>query len=461
MADVEIPVEKNKDYEMNIDSLGSNGEGVGRIQGFAVFVEGALPKERVLVKIVKVAKNYAFGKLLHIIQKSVQRVEPKCPYFNVCGGCQLQHLSYESQLEYKAQQVKDALERIGHLENVEVLPTIGMDEPWKYRNKAQFPAGMVKNKPVLGFYMARSHNLVEINDCPIQHDINEKVTTLVRKFIQTYNIPVYQEETHKGIIRHVVTRVGFHSNQLMVIIVTNGELPRKKEFVSILREGLPAVTSIVQNYQTARTNAVLGRKNITLWGSDYIMDAIGDLKFKISPLSFYQVNPVQTEKLYAKALEYADLTGKETVIDAYCGVGTISLFLAGKAAKVYGVEVLPEATEDAKENARINGIENAEFLVGESETVIPRLAKLGVKADVVVVDPPRKGCDEKLLKTIVEIAPDRMVYVSCNPATLARDLKYMVGCGYRVEKVQPVDMFPQGYHVESIILMTYCGSREG
>jgi 23S rRNA (uracil1939-C5)-methyltransferase len=453
MAEVQIPVEKNKDYEIDIDSLGSSGEGVGRIQGFTVFVEGALPKERVLVKIVKVAKSYAYGKLLHIIQRSVQRVEPKCPYFKVCGGCQLQHLSYEGQLEYKTQQVKDALERIGHLENVEVLPTIGMDEPWKYRNKAQFPAGMVSGKPVLGFYMSRSHNLIEIKDCPIQHDINEKVTALVHKFIQTYNIPVYQEENHKGIIRHVVTRVGFHSNQLMVIIVTNGELPRKKELVSILREGLPAVTSIVQNYQTARTNVVLGRKNVTLWGSDYIMDSIGDLKFKISPLSFYQVNPVQTEKLYALAMDFTALTGNEKVIDAYCGIGTISLFLARKAAKVYGVEIIPQAIEDAKENARINGVENAEFLVGESETVIPRLAKLGVKADVVVVDPPRKGCDEKLLETIVDIAPDRMAYVSCNPATLARDLKYMVENGFKVEKVQPVDMFPQGYHVECVIGM--------
>ena len=454
MIDPQIPVEKNRDYEINIDSLGSKGEGVGRIQGFTIFVEGALPKERVLVKIVKTAKSYAYAKLLHIIQKSTKRVEPKCPYFKMCGGCQLQHLSYGGQLEYKTQQVKDALERIGHLKNVEVLPTLGMEEPWKYRNKAQFPASMVKGKPVLGFYMARSHNLIEIKDCPIQHDINGKVTALVHKYVQTYNIPVYQEKTHKGVIRHVVTRVGFHSNQLMIIIVTNGELPGKKELISMLKEGIPAVTSIIQNYQTARTNVVLGRKNVTLWGSDYIMDAIGDLKFKISPLSFYQVNPVQTEKLYAKALEFAALTGKETVIDAYCGVGTISLFLAGSASKVYGIEVLPQSVEDAKENARINGIENVEFLIGESEIVIPRLFKLGVKADVVIVDPPRKGCDEKLLKTIVEIATERMVYISCNPATLARDLKYMVENGYKVEKVQSVDMFPQTSHVETVVLMS-------
>jgi 23S rRNA (uracil1939-C5)-methyltransferase len=453
-----IPVIKNKDYEMNIDGLGSKGEGVGRIQGFTVFVEGALTGERVLVKIVKVTKSYAYGKLLHIIQRSPDRVEPRCPHFKACGGCQLQHLSYEGQLKFKTQIVKDALERLGHLENVTVHPTIGMEDSWHYRNKAQFPVGLVKDKVTLGFYAPRSHNLIGIDNCAIQHSVNEKVIDLVRKFINTYNIPVYEESTHKGIIRHVVTRVGFRSNQLMVIIVTNGELSRKEELVSILREGLPGVTSIIQNYQTEKTNVILGRKNVTLWGSDYILDAIGDLKFKISPLSFFQVNPVQTEKLYAKALEYASLTGKEKVIDAYCGIGTISLFLARNAAKVYGVEIIQQAIDDAKENARLNEIENVEFLVGESEVVIPRLAKLGLHADVVVVDPPRKGCDQKLLEAVVEMSPERMVYVSCNPATLARDLKFMSENGYKVEEVQPVDMFPHTSHVECVVLM--CASSE-
>jgi len=449
-----VPVEKNKEYEMNIDNLGTNGEGIGRIDGFTVFVEGALPGERVLIKAVKVTKSYAYGKLLHIIQKSAYRVEPKCPYFKYCGGCQLQHLSYENQLEYKTQLVKDALERIGHLENAKVLPAIGMDDPWKYRNKAQFPVGLINGKAALGFYAPRSHNLINIDVCPIQHDIINKVTELTRKSIQTYNIPVYNENTHKGIIRHVVTKVGFRNNQVMIIIVTNGELPRKKELVSILREGLPEVTSIVQNYQTEKTNVILGKEYKTLWGSDYIVDVIEDLKFKISPLSFYQVNPIQTEKLYQKALEYAALTGKETVIDAYCGIGTISLFLARKAAKVYGVEVVPQAIEDAKENAKINGIDNAEFITGESEVIIPRLSKLGINADIVVVDPPRKGCDEKLLYSISEMYPERIVYVSCNPATLARDLKYLIGHGYKVEEVQPVDMFPQTKHVECVTLMS-------
>ena len=449
-----IPVEKNKDYEMNIDNLGANGEGVGRIQGFTVFVEGALAGERVLVKIVKVARNYAYGKLLHIIQRSPHRIEPQCPHYKACGGCQLQHLSYAVQLEYKTQQVRDALERIGHLKNVLVHPTIGMDEPWRYRNKAQFPVGLVKDQLTLGFYAARSHNLIAIEQCPIQHGISGKVTTLIRKFIRTYNIPVYQESLHKGIIRHVVIKIGFKSNQLMVILVTNGELPRKKELVSILREGLPGITGIIQNVQTEKTNVVLGTKNITLWGSDSILDAIGDLKFKISPLSFFQVNPVQTEKLYSKVLEYASLTGKEKVIDAYCGIGTISLFLARKAAKVYGIEVIEQAVKDAKENARLNGIENVEFLAGASETVLSRLAGLGLHADVIVVDPPRKGCDPKLLETIVGMAPSRMVYVSCNPATLARDLKLMEENGYRTVEVQPVDMFPQTVKIECVALMS-------
>ena len=450
----EIPVTKNQDYEMNIDRLGTNGEGVGRVDGFTVFVEGALAGERVLVKIVKIARTYAYGKLLHIIQKSSHRIEPRCPYFKACGGCQLQHLTYDAQLDYKTEKVRDALERIGHLRDVTVHPAIGMDEPWNYRNKAQFPVGSVKGRPALGFYAARSHNLINIEQCPIQHEVINRVVSLMREFIQTYNIPVYEESTQRGILRHVVIKVGFRSHQLMVIVVTNGELPRKKELVSLLRDGLPGITSIIQNIQTEKTNVVLGKKSIALWGSDFILDTIGNLKFRISPLSFFQVNPVQIEKLYGKVLEYANLTGKEKVVDAYCGIGTISLFLAGKAAKVYGVEAIPQAVRDAKENARLNGIENAEFLEGRSEAVLPRLSGLGLHPDVVVVDPPRKGCDPKLLNAIVKMAPERMIYVSCNPATLARDLNLMSENGYQAEEVQPVDLFPQTMHVETVVLMS-------
>jgi 23S rRNA (uracil1939-C5)-methyltransferase len=450
----EIPVIKNQDYEMNIDRLGTNGEGVGRVDGFTVFVEGALAGERVLVKIVRIARAYAYGKLLDILQNSPLRIEPWCPYFKACGGCQLQHLTYDAQLDYKTEKVRDALERIGHLRDVTVHPAIGMDEPWNYRNKAQFPVGLVKGRPVLGFYAARSHNLINIEQCPIQHEVINRVMCLMREFIQTYNIPVYEESTHRGVLRHVVIKVGFRSHQLMVIVVTNGELHRKKEMVSLLKDGLPGITSIIQNVQTKKTNVVLGEKNITLWGSDSILDAIGDLKFRISPLSFFQVNPVQIEKLYGKVLEYANLTGKEKVVDAYCGIGTISLFLAGKAAKVYGVEAIPQAVQDAKENAGLNGIENAEFLEGRSEAVLPRLSGLGLHPDVVVVDPPRKGCDPKLLNAIVKMAPERMIYVSCNPATLARDLNLMSENGYQAEEVQPVDLFPQTMHVETVVLMS-------
>lgn len=450
-----IPVEKNKDYELDIDNLGMNGEGIGRIEGFTVFVEGAIPGERVLIKVVKVTKSYAYGKLLHIIQKSQDRTEPPCPYYKRCGGCQLQHISYSRQLQFKAEKVKDALERIGGLKDVVVRPTIGMEDPWRYRNKAQFPVGYVKGKLTIGFYRPRSHDLIDIEKCAIQHPVNDKVIALVRQFINTYNIPVYDEKSHKGIIRHVVTKVGFTSGELMVIIVTNGsKLPRKDELINLLRDGLPNITSIVQNVQSNKTNVILGNKNITLWGQDYITDSIGDLKFKISPMSFFQVNPVQTEKLYTKALEYANLTGNEKVVDAYCGIGTISLFLAKKASKVYGVENVPQAIDDANENARINDIDNVEFILGEAENVIPRMASEGLKVDVVVVDPPRKGCDQKLLETIVEMNPERMVYVSCNPATMARDLKFMVEHGYKVEEVQPVDMFPQTGHVEIVCLMS-------
>jgi len=447
----EIPVKKNEDYEMNIENMGVNGEGIGRIDGFTVFVEGALPGERVKVKIVKVTKSFAYGKLLKIIQASGDRVEPPCPHAKRCGGCQLQHLSYESQLKFKTQLVKDALERIGKLEGVVVKDTLGMEHPWKYRNKAQYPVGLVKGKLAIGFFAPRSHDIINLEQCDIQHGINEKVIEIFRRFINTYNIPVYDEVNHKGIIRHILTKVGFKSRQLMVVVVTNGfELPRKKELVDMLRKGIPSINSIVQNINSAKTNVILGEKNITLWGQDYIVDAIGELKFKISPLSFFQINPVQTEILYGKALEYAALTGQERVIDAYCGIGTISLFLAKHASKVYGVEVVPQAIEDAKENARLNGIENVEFITGEAEEVIPRMARLGLKADVVVVDPPRKGCDQKLLDAVLEIAPKRIVYVSCNPATLARDLKYLSENQYQVLEVQPVDMFPQTVHVETI-----------
>ncbi len=454
-----VPVTKNQEVEIDIENIGSNGEGIGRVEGFAVFVEGAIAGERVQVKILKVAKNYAYGKLMHLIQRSPDRIEPSCPHYKRCGGCQLQHLSYDAQLSYKTQQVKDAFQRIGGLPDILVHPTIGMEDPWRYRNKAQFPIGFIRDQLALGFYAPRSHDLVDIDKCPIQHGINDKVTSIVRAFIKTYDIPVYKEEKHEGILRHVVTKVGFKSNQLMVIVVTNGpDLPRRSELVTLLREGIPGITSIVHNIQSQKSNVVLGDKNITLWGQDYILDSIGELKFKISPLSFFQVNPAQIEKLYGKALAYAKLTGTEKVIDVYSGIGTISLFLAKQAAKVYGIEVIPQAIKDAKANAALNEITNVEFILGEAETALPRLASLGLKPDVIVLDPPRKGCDPKLLETLLEMAPERIVYISCNPATLARDLKILTADGYEAVEAQPVDMFPHTVHVETVVLITRVGS---
>ncbi|HZK34261.1 MAG TPA: 23S rRNA (uracil(1939)-C(5))-methyltransferase RlmD [Bacillota bacterium] len=449
-----LPVMKNKEYEMKIDNLGVNGEGIGRIEGFTIFVEGGLPNERVFVKIVKLEKRHAFGKLLRIIKASDDRIEARCPYYGRCGGCQLQHLSYEAQLLFKRQLVIDAFERIGHLKGVRVKETKGMESPWEYRNKAQFPVGLVKDKLTIGFYAARSHDLVGIDSCDIQNSINDKLLSLIKTFIKAYNIPIYDERSHKGVIRHIVTRVGYNSQELMVIIVTKDDLPHKDELVDILKEGIRSITSIVHNRQKSRTNVILGNENTVLWGKDHILDELGGLRFKISPLSFYQVNPVQTEKLYKKALEYANLAGGEIVIDAYCGIGTISLFLAQNAGRVYGIELVDQAIEDARENAKMNGIENAQFIKGHSETLIPQMSQQGLKADVVVVDPPRKGCDKKLLEAIVEMGPNRLVYVSCNPATLARDLSYLNENGYKIIEAQPVDLFPQTYHVETVVLMS-------
>ncbi|HQE67257.1 MAG TPA: 23S rRNA (uracil(1939)-C(5))-methyltransferase RlmD [Bacillota bacterium] len=449
-----IPVEKNRNYIVDITGLSSEGLGVARIEGFTVFVEGALPKEQAEIKIVKVLKNYAFGKLLRTLKTAACRIEPSCGVVKRCGGCQLQHMSYEAQLQYKTQQVKDALERIGGLNGVAVHDTIGMEDPWRYRNKAQFPVGM-DGDVMIGFYANRSHEIIDTPQCSIQDAVNDNVIQTVREFIKKYDISVYDENTGKGIIRHIVTRKGFKTGEVMVCIVINGDsLPCGKALVEMLRARTDGLKSVVVNINKKKTNVILGERNIVIFGEEAIYDYIGEFKFRISPLSFFQVNPVQTEVLYGKALEYADLKGDETVFDAYCGIGTISLFLSRKAKKVYGIEIVPQAINNAKENARLNGVKNVEFLVGESEIVIPELYRKGIKADVIVVDPPRKGCDEKLLEVITEMSPEKVVYVSCNPATLARDLKYLSERGYEVREVQPVDMFPQTSHVECVVLMS-------
>jgi len=450
-----IPVEKNQEYIIDITSETNEGMGVGRIEGYTIFVDGALMGEKVKILIVKVLKNYSYGKLLEVIEPSIYRTQPQCPAIKRCGGCQIQHMSYEGQLHYKTRIVKDALERIGGLKDIEIHNTIGMDEPWNYRNKAQFPVGMKDGKVSIGFYAPRSHDIIDINNCMIQDSINDKVLELIRNFIIKHDISIYDEKTGKGLIRHIMTRKGFKTGEVMICIVINGEeIPHEAQLVEELKQNIDNLKTVVLNINKKNTNVIMGEKNRVLYGDGYIFDYIGEFKFKISPLSFFQVNPVQTEVLYNKALEYANLTGEETVIDAYCGIGTISLFLSKKAKKVYGVEVVGQAIEDAKENAAINGITNVEFILGESEELIPKLYEKGIKADVVVVDPPRKGCDEKLLEVIAKMSPKRMVYVSCNPATLARDLKYMTSNGYKVIEVQPVDQFPQTVHVECVVLIT-------
>lgn len=454
--DKTMPVEKNQDYIVDISGLTSEGAGVAKIEGFTVFVEGALPEEQSEIRIVKVLKNYAFGKLMRTLKTSGHRVEPSCGVVKRCGGCQLQHMSYEAQLQYKTQQVKDAIERIGGLKDITIHDTLGMDDPWRYRNKAQFPVGM-DGDVTIGFYANRSHEIIDTPQCSIQDAINDNVIQTVREYIKKYDISVYDENTGKGLIRHIVTRKGFRTGELMVCIVINGDsIPCDKALVEMLKGSADNLKSVVLNVNKKKTNVILGERNIVIYGEEAIYDYIGEFRFRISPLSFFQVNPVQTEVLYNKALEYADLQGEETVFDAYCGIGTISLFLSKKARKVYGVEIVPQAIDNAKENARLNGIENVEFIVGESETVIPEMHKKGIRADVIVVDPPRKGCDEKLLDVIAQMKPGKVVYVSCNPATLARDLKYMSERGYEVKEVQPVDMFPQTVHTEAVCLLE-CG----
>ena len=455
----EIPVKKDGKYNIQIDGLGSSGEGVGRLDGFTIFVDGALPEEYIEVKITKVKSNYAIGNLESIIQPSPYRISSPCSIADRCGGCQIQQMDYQKQLEYKQQLVRDNIERIGKLKDVIIHPTIGMKNPFNYRNKAQFPIGIKDGKAILGFYAKRSHKIVAHHNCLIQHPVNNKITPIVKEYIDENNVSIYDEENHQGLLRHLVTRVGFITGEIMVILVANGKnLPNIKDLIKRLTNEAPEIVSIYININKGKTNVVLGRENKLIYGKEKIEDYIGDIKFKISPLSFYQVNPIQTEVLYEKALEYADLQGNETVYDAYCGIGTISLFLAQRAKKVIGIEVIPEAIEDARENARINKINNVAFHVGKAEEIMPQLFREGEKADLVVVDPPRKGCDRKLLDTIIQMKAKKMVYVSCNPSTLARDLNYLEKGGFTVKEIQPVDLFPHTGHVESIILMTYCGS---
>ena len=451
--------QKNQELELVITALGNEGEGIGHTEdGYTVFVKDALPGDQIRTKLMKCKKQYAFGRLMEILSPSADRVEPRCKKARVCGGCQIQELSYEKQLAFKENKVRNNLIRIGGIANPPMEPIIGMEDPWRYRNKAQFPVGRNKEGRIIaGFYAGRTHAIipVEHNDCLLGKEVNAQILNTVLSHMEQYDIEPYDEATGTGLVRHVLIRCGFTSRQIMVCLVLNGrKFPGEEALADRLME-IPGMTSIMVNVNMENTNVILGDQVRTVRGQSYITDSIGDVAFQISPLSFYQVNPVQTEKLYSKTLEYAGLTGEETVWDMYCGIGTISLFLAKKAKKVYGVEIVPDAIEDARRNAKLNGIENAEFFVGKSEDVLPeQYEKHQIKADVIVVDPPRKGCDRAVLDTMLKMQPKRIVYVSCDSATLARDVKLLTEGGYHLDRAVAVDQFCHSSHVETVVLLS-------
>lgn len=453
-------LQKNDTIELKIEDFTTEGEGVGKIEGYTVFVKDALPGETVKVLLTKLKKNYGYGRLVEMITPSPYRVVPKCQVAKQCGGCQLQHLTYEKQLEWKQNKIKNCLKKIGKLDcdNIEIEPILSMEEPYYYRNKAQYPVGKDQDGNIIaGFYAGRTHHIIDTPYCYIQAPINETILEIVKNFMEQYYITSYEEETQTGLVRHILTRVGFVTKQIMVCLVINADkLPYQEKLVEALCK-VEGMTSISLNVNMEHTNVILGKEVKTIWGEDTITDYIGNVKYQISPLSFYQVNPVQTRKLYETALSYADLQGNEIVWDLYCGIGTISLFLAQKAKQVYGVEIVPQAIEDAKKNAVLNDITNAEFFLGAAEEVLPEKYKESngtMAADVIVVDPPRKGCDRTLLDTIVQMTPKKVVYVSCDPATLARDLAYLTEKGYEVKKVRGCDMFGQTVHVETVVLLS-------
>ena len=475
-------MKKNDTFILKIEDMGIGGEGIGKYEGMTFFVKDAVIGDEILAGVTKLKKGYGYARLVEIVKPSPKRVEAPCKIARQCGGCQIQNLCYEEQLVLKQKKVENNLRRIGSFsqEQVEKVmePVVGMEDPFRYRNKAQFPCGYDKDgNIVFGFYAARSHQVIPIDDCLLGVSENAKILAVIKEYMEACHIKPYDETTGQGLLRHVLIRKGFHSGQVMVCLIINGDkLPQADRLVESLSE-VPGMHSISYNVNKEKTNRILGDKVQLLWGDQCIRDTIHRVReeesggftrtdesvtFAISPKSFYQVNPVQTEKLYSLALEYAGLTGKEIVWDLYCGIGTISLFLAQAAKHVYGVEIVPEAVADARENAKNNQIENATFYVGKAEEVLPAWVEehaddgdAGLHPDVIVVDPPRKGCDEKCLETMVAMAPERIVYVSCDSATLARDLKYLQGKGYEVLRVRPVDQFCHSMHVETVVLLSH------
>ena len=460
-----MEITKGQEFSLEIDDMGTDGEGIGHKEGYTLFVKDALVGDIVRVKVIKAKKKFGYGRLMEVITPSPWRVEPACDCARQCGGCQIQHCSYEKQLAWKEKKVRDCLQRIGGFEEIPMEPIMGMDEPYHYRNKAQYPVGYDKEgNPVAGFYAGRTHSIIPNTDCAIQHPANHMILETILAFMKQYDISAYEEKKHTGLVRHILTRVGKYTGEVMVCLIINGnKLPHQDKLVEMLKktndvEKTYKIKSICLNINKDKTNRILGEKVVQIYGQTYIEDRIGNITYRISPLSFYQVNPEQTQKLYGTALEYADLKGDEVVWDLYCGIGTISLFLAQKAARVCGVEIVPQAIEDARENARRNGFTNAEFFVGAAEDVVPEQYEQSggsLRADVVTLDPPRKGCDEKLLRTVVQMEPERIVYVSCDPATLARDLKYLCGEGYELKRVRACDMFGHSSHVETVVLLSH------
>lgn len=447
-------LELNKEYIVNIDSLGYEGEGVTKIDRYPIFIQGALRGETVRIQITKIKKNYAYGKLLEIIEESNERKESECPNYQSCGGCALMHSTYNGQLAFKYNRVKECIERIGGLDSNNVRQTIGMKNPYRYRNKGIFSVGLVNDEISIGFFSEKTHEIIDMDSCIIQDEDSDEVIKIIRNWMKQYSIiPANKDGMFfkDGLIRNVMIRKGYNTNELMVaLITTNNKIPQKEKLIDELTTKIKNIKSIVQNINSKNSSLVFGDQFITLWGEGYISDYIGKYKFNISPLSFFQVNPIQTEILYNKVLEYANINENDIVFDAYCGTGSITLFLAEKAKKVYGVEVVEQAIENAKVNAKINGINNSEFLVGKSEEVIPKMIQQGIRPNIIVVDPPRKGCDTKLLEVIGKTNVEKIVYVSCDPGTLARDLKYLSDLGYDIGEVQPVDMFPHTKHIETV-----------
>lgn len=440
-------------YNIEITDMGDSGEGIGKVDGFTFFVGGAVIGDKLKVKIKTLKKSYAMAKMVEIIEPSPFRQKSDCPHFPECGGCQLRHVTYEAQLEMKRNKVKSTLERIGGFENLEVEAVLGMENPYNYRNKCQFPAGEKDGRNIIGFYKRKSHDVQELNACHLQSELADNIVTTIKEWTNTFPVEIYDEKSHTGLLRHVMLRESDATGEMMVVLVVNGiNLPFSKELVDDLTTKYPKIATIVMNKNPEKGNRVLGFDNEILFGDGKITDTIEDLKFEISPLSFFQINNEQTVKLYGKALEYADLQGEEIVYDIYSGIGTISLFLAKKAKHVYGVESIAAAVKDAVQNAKRNGIKNTTFMTAKAEVEVPKMYKKGIIGDVVVVDPPRKGCEEAVLQTILKMAPKRIVYVSCKESTLARDLKYLCENGsYKIEAIQPVDMFPWTSHIEMVV----------